>query len=98
MLTLASSFPADPVIDQLQRVVVGIVVPTLFLCIIVLAGYLLYNYLSGKDQKSPFILVRLLKKRYEMLQEQGNAERISKQTLSQCSTRGEALPCVTNRF
>ncbi|XP_028253156.1 interleukin-20 receptor subunit alpha [Parambassis ranga] len=48
--------PQDPVIKQLQRVVVGIVVPSLFLCVIVLAGYLLYNYLSGKDQKTPFIL------------------------------------------
>ncbi|XP_043962281.1 interleukin-20 receptor subunit alpha [Gambusia affinis] len=48
--------PQDPVIMQLQRVVVGIVVPSLCICIIVLVSYLLYNYLSGKGQTSPHIL------------------------------------------
>ncbi|XP_059212501.1 interleukin-20 receptor subunit alpha [Centropristis striata] len=48
--------PQDPVIGQLQRVVVGIVVPALCICTLVVVGYFLYNYLSGKGQKSPYIL------------------------------------------
>ncbi|KAI3364411.1 hypothetical protein L3Q82_011198, partial [Scortum barcoo] len=48
--------PPDPVIGQLQRVVVGIVVPSVFLCFLVVAGYLLHYYLTGKGQKSPYIL------------------------------------------
>ncbi|XP_027896493.1 interleukin-20 receptor subunit alpha [Xiphophorus couchianus] len=51
--------PQDPIIMQLQRVVVGIVVPSLCICIIVLVSYLLYNYLSGKEQTSPPILNQL---------------------------------------
>ncbi|KAM4712630.1 interleukin-20 receptor subunit alpha [Anableps anableps] len=51
--------PQDPVIVQMQQVVMGIVVPSLCICIIVLVSYLLYNYLSGKGQKSPFILNQL---------------------------------------
>ncbi|MEQ2301419.1 hypothetical protein AMECASPLE_035701, partial [Ameca splendens] len=51
--------PQDPVIKQLQRVVVGIVVPFLCICIIVLISYPLYNYLAGKGQKSPFTLNRV---------------------------------------
>ncbi|XP_069570563.1 interleukin-20 receptor subunit alpha [Brachyistius frenatus] len=50
------STPQDPVIEQLQRVVVGIVVPSLCLCIIAVAVYLLYNYLTGKGQTSPHTL------------------------------------------
>ncbi|KAI4801576.1 hypothetical protein KUCAC02_019463 [Chaenocephalus aceratus] len=48
--------PTDPVIGQLQRVVVGIIVPLLCMGMLVVVGYLLYNYLSGKGQKSPYIL------------------------------------------
>ncbi|KAK5903732.1 hypothetical protein CgunFtcFv8_007487 [Champsocephalus gunnari] len=48
--------PKDPVIGQLQRVVVGIIVPLLCMGMLVVVGYLLYNYLSGKGQKSPYIL------------------------------------------
>ncbi|XP_032398589.1 interleukin-20 receptor subunit alpha [Etheostoma spectabile] len=48
--------PQDPVIGQLQRVVVGIVVPSVCMCMLVLVSYLLYRYLSGKGQKSPYIL------------------------------------------
>ncbi|KAK5606755.1 hypothetical protein CRENBAI_016100 [Crenichthys baileyi] len=51
--------PQDPVIKQLQQVVVGIVVPFLCICIIVLISYPLYNYLAGKGQKSPFTLNRV---------------------------------------
>ncbi|XP_054900300.1 interleukin-20 receptor subunit alpha [Poeciliopsis prolifica] len=51
--------PQDPVIIQLQQVVVGIVIPSVCICIIVLASYLLYNYLSGKGQTSPPILNQL---------------------------------------
>ncbi|KAK1889474.1 Interleukin-20 receptor subunit alpha [Dissostichus eleginoides] len=48
--------PKDPMIGQLQRVVVGIVVPFVCMGMLVVVGYLLYNYLSGKGQKSPYIL------------------------------------------
>lgn len=49
--------PPDPVIGQLQRVVVGIVVPSVCMCMLVVIGYLLYHYLMGKGQKTPYILV-----------------------------------------
>ncbi|XP_073348389.1 interleukin-20 receptor subunit alpha [Pagrus major] len=48
--------PPDPVIDQLKRVVVGIVVPSACICIMVVVGYLLHHYLTGKGQKSPLFL------------------------------------------
>ncbi|XP_026175163.1 interleukin-20 receptor subunit alpha [Mastacembelus armatus] len=48
--------PQDPSIDQLQRVVVGIVVPSLCICVLVVVGYFLRNYLKGKGHKSPYIL------------------------------------------
>ncbi|CAG5928178.1 unnamed protein product [Menidia menidia] len=48
--------PRDPVIEQLQVVIVGIVVPSLFICVIVVVGYLLYHYVAGRGQKSPYIL------------------------------------------
>ncbi|XP_051792987.1 LOW QUALITY PROTEIN: interleukin-20 receptor subunit alpha [Acanthochromis polyacanthus] len=48
--------PKDPVIEQMQWVVVGIVVPSLCVCVIVVAAYFLYHYLTGKGQKSPYIL------------------------------------------
>ncbi|KAM4522154.1 interleukin-20 receptor subunit alpha [Odontesthes bonariensis] len=48
--------PQDPVIVQLQMIVVGIVVPSLFICIIGVAGYLLYPYLTGRGQKTPYML------------------------------------------
>ncbi|KAM3602898.1 uncharacterized protein V6R79_013072 [Siganus canaliculatus] len=48
--------PPDPVIAQLLRVVVGIVVPSVCLCMLAVVGYLLHHYLSGKGQKSPLTL------------------------------------------
>lgn len=45
--------PEDPVITQLKRIVVGIVVPSVFICFLVVGGYALYHYLMGTDQKSP---------------------------------------------
>ncbi|KAK9531715.1 hypothetical protein VZT92_011122 [Zoarces viviparus] len=48
--------PQDPVIGQLQSVVVGIAVPSVCLCMVVVVGYHLYRYLTGKGQKSPYIL------------------------------------------
>ncbi|KAM7368067.1 hypothetical protein PAMP_014318 [Pampus punctatissimus] len=48
--------PQDPVIGQLQRVVVGIVVPFVCMCMLFVVGYLLYHYLTGKGQTSPNIL------------------------------------------
>lgn len=48
--------PSDPVTGQLKSVVVSIVVPTVCMCMLVVVGYLLYQYLTGKGQKSPYIL------------------------------------------
>ncbi|XP_044024284.1 interleukin-20 receptor subunit alpha isoform X2 [Siniperca chuatsi] len=48
--------PPDPVIGQLKTVVVGIVVSSVCVCMLVVVGYLLYHYLTGKGQKSPYIL------------------------------------------
>ncbi|TMS12203.1 Interleukin-20 receptor subunit alpha [Larimichthys crocea] len=48
--------PPDPVVDELKRVVVGVVVPTVCMCMLAVVGYLLYHYLMGKGQKSPYIL------------------------------------------
>lgn len=48
--------PEDPLIGQLRWVIVGIVVPAVCICVLVVVGYLLYRYLSGKGQKSPYIL------------------------------------------
>lgn len=49
--------PPDPVVSQLQWVVVGIVVPLLCLCIMVVIGYILHQYLMGIGQKTPYSLV-----------------------------------------
>ncbi|CAN9507751.1 unnamed protein product [Ophioblennius macclurei] len=48
--------PQDPLVEQLQKVIVSIVVPGLCLGFIAVAGYLLHKYLTGKGQKSPHIL------------------------------------------
>ncbi|XP_060908297.1 interleukin-20 receptor subunit alpha [Labrus mixtus] len=48
--------PPDPLIAKLLMVVVGIVVPTVCICLLVVIGYFLYQYLTGKGQKSPYIL------------------------------------------
>ncbi|KAM8832963.1 interleukin-20 receptor subunit alpha [Spinachia spinachia] len=48
--------PQDPVIGQLLRVVVGIVVPCVCICTVAVVGYLLHNYLTGKGQMSPYLL------------------------------------------
>nr|XP_057913040.1 interleukin-20 receptor subunit alpha [Doryrhamphus excisus] len=46
----------DPVKEQLQKVVVGIVVPSMCICILMVVGYLLYHYLTGKEHKRPSVL------------------------------------------
>lgn len=48
--------PQDPLILQLQKVVVGIVVPGLCFGLLAVVGYLLHQYLTGKGQKSPPML------------------------------------------
>ncbi|XP_068433418.1 interleukin-20 receptor subunit alpha [Clinocottus analis] len=48
--------PQDPMIGQLQTVVVGIVVSSVCICILAAVGYFLYRYLTGQGQKSPYIL------------------------------------------
>ncbi|XP_070843686.1 interleukin-20 receptor subunit alpha [Chaetodon trifascialis] len=50
--------PPDPVIGQLQRVVVGIVVTSGCMCMLLVVGYLLYHYVTGTGQKTPYILNR----------------------------------------
>ncbi|XP_028996960.1 interleukin-20 receptor subunit alpha [Betta splendens] len=48
--------PTDPAIVQLQSVIVGIVVPSMCICAIVLICYFLCNYLLGKGHQSPYVL------------------------------------------
>ncbi|XP_053192651.1 interleukin-20 receptor subunit alpha [Scomber japonicus] len=48
--------PQDPMIGQLQRVVVGIIVSSVCMCMLLVVGYVLFHYLTGKGQKSPFTL------------------------------------------
>lgn len=50
------TMPQDPVIGQLQKMVWGIAVPALCMCVLVVIGYFLHNYLTGKDQKKPYML------------------------------------------
>lgn len=47
----------DPIISQLKWVVVGIVVLMLCVCVIVVIGYILYHYLMGIGQETPYTLV-----------------------------------------
>lgn len=49
--------PPDPVVSQLHSVVVGIAVPLLCVSIMVVIGHILYQYLMGVGQKTPYILV-----------------------------------------
>ncbi|XP_051908718.1 interleukin-20 receptor subunit alpha isoform X2 [Hippocampus zosterae] len=46
----------DPVIGQVQMAVVGIVCPSLCICIVLVVGYILYHYLMGNGQKRPHTL------------------------------------------
>nr|XP_046228374.1 interleukin-20 receptor subunit alpha [Scatophagus argus] len=48
--------PPDPVIGQLQMVVVGTVVPFVCICMLLMVGYILYHYLMGKGAKNPYML------------------------------------------
>ncbi|KAF7667778.1 hypothetical protein LDENG_00048560 [Lucifuga dentata] len=48
--------PKDPLIGQLQRIVIGIVIPAACICVLMVVGYLLYHYLRGTGTKSPHIL------------------------------------------
>lgn len=54
---LSLRLPLDPVVSQLKWVVVGIVVPLLCVCLMVVIGYILYQYLMGIGQKTPYMLV-----------------------------------------
>ncbi|XP_029902401.1 interleukin-20 receptor subunit alpha [Myripristis murdjan] len=46
----------DPVVGQLQRVILGIVIPSVCMCMLVVAGYLLCHSLRGNGHKRPHIL------------------------------------------
>ncbi|XP_056150154.1 interleukin-20 receptor subunit alpha [Lampris incognitus] len=48
--------PPDPVIGEMQKMVVGIVIPSLCLCMLGVSGYLLHRSMSAKGQKWPLIL------------------------------------------
>ncbi|TNM95060.1 interleukin-20 receptor subunit alpha [Takifugu flavidus] len=48
--------PQDPLVIQLQWVIMGIVVPFLCVCVIVVIGRILYQYLMGMGQKTPYTL------------------------------------------
>ncbi|CAL9692242.1 unnamed protein product [Knipowitschia caucasica] len=49
--------PEVELLDRLERIVIiCTTVPVLLLCLLVAGGYILHRYLSGKDQKTPYIL------------------------------------------
>ncbi|XP_067338905.1 interleukin-20 receptor subunit alpha isoform X2 [Channa argus] len=48
--------PQDPVIGQLQRIVVSIVVPSMCVGALLVVCHFLSNYLMGRGQKRPYIL------------------------------------------
>ncbi|AWP19861.1 putative interleukin-20 receptor subunit alpha-like [Scophthalmus maximus] len=48
--------PQDPGTVQLQWVVWVFVVPSLCICVLMVVGYFLHNYLMGKGQKRPYTL------------------------------------------
>ncbi|KAM9783053.1 interleukin-20 receptor subunit alpha [Neosynchiropus ocellatus] len=48
--------PPDPATELLKMVVAGFIVATLSLCFLVVVGFFLVRYLTGKGQKSPPIL------------------------------------------
>ncbi|KAJ0060945.1 hypothetical protein NL108_001814 [Boleophthalmus pectinirostris] len=51
------STPEDPLIDQAEKMVIYTTVPVVFLLSsLAVGGYILHKYLSGKDQKSPYML------------------------------------------
>lgn len=58
LITLISFTLSDPMVEQLKKVVVGIVVPSFCICMFVVIGYVLHHYLTGNGQKSPVNLVR----------------------------------------
>ncbi|XP_019947120.2 interleukin-20 receptor subunit alpha [Paralichthys olivaceus] len=51
--------PQDPVTVHLLRVIWGIVVPSLCICVLMVVGYFLHSYLMGKGQKKPDTLKTL---------------------------------------
>ncbi|XP_072307477.1 interleukin-20 receptor subunit alpha [Eucyclogobius newberryi] len=51
--------PEVSLIDRLEKMVlISTTVPVLLLCLLGAGGYVLHKYLSGKDQKSPYILTQ----------------------------------------
>lgn len=56
-MSLVPLLPPDPVIVQLQMIIVGIAVPVVVICILVVVCYLLHHYLMGKGHKIPYTLV-----------------------------------------
>ncbi|XP_077367501.1 interleukin-20 receptor subunit alpha [Festucalex cinctus] len=46
----------DPVLVQVKMAVLGIVVPSLCICILLVVGYILYHYLKGNGRKRPITL------------------------------------------
>lgn len=50
------STPPDPIIVQLQRIILSTVIPFVFMCVMIVIIYLLYHYLNGSGQKTPSFL------------------------------------------
>lgn len=42
----------------MKKISLGIAVATVFTCALLLVGYMLYQYLTGDGQKTPYILVK----------------------------------------
>lgn len=48
---------SDPMVVQLQRIILSTAIPFVLICALVLIIYLLYRYLNGSGQKTPSLLV-----------------------------------------
>ncbi|XP_046878011.1 interleukin-20 receptor subunit alpha isoform X2 [Hypomesus transpacificus] len=48
--------PPDPVVGQMLRVLLGVVVPSVCLFLLLLTGWMLYRSVQGKEHKSPHTL------------------------------------------
>ncbi|KAJ0026970.1 hypothetical protein NQD34_017970 [Periophthalmus magnuspinnatus] len=48
--------PKVPLIDRLEKIIICTTVSVVLLCLLAVGGYVLHKYLSGTDQRSPYIL------------------------------------------
>lgn len=54
---LSDSVHSDPLVVQLQLIILSTIIPVVFMCVLVLIIYLLYHYLNGSGQETPSFLV-----------------------------------------